>query len=98
MIPSTQRAVVISAPGGPEVLVENANWPVPQPLADGDVLIQVMAAGINRHDCNQRKAGPKHEPNPVPGLEAAGIIVAAGKKVPPQRVGERVIALTDGGA
>ena len=98
LIPSRQHAIVISAPGGPEVLLENASWPVPQPLADDDVLIQVMAAGINRHDCNQRKAGPKHEPNPVPGLEAAGIIVAVGKNVSRQRVGERVVALTDGGA
>jgi len=98
LIPSTQHAIVICAPGGPEVLVENANWPVPQPLTDDEVLIRVMAAGVNRHDCNQRKAGPKHEPNPVPGLEAAGVIVAVGRNVPQQRLGERVIALTDGGA
>lgn len=97
MIPNTQDAIVISAPGGPDVLRLDANWPVPA-LADDDVLIEVSAAGVNRHDCNQRKAGPKHEPNPVPGLECAGIIVACGKNVPPHRRGERVIALTDGGS
>lgn len=97
MIPTTQRAIVISAPGGPEVLLENERWPVPVP-GDSDVLIKVMAAGVNRHDCNQRKAGPAHEPNPVPGLEASGVIVACGKDVAPRRIGERVIALTDGGS
>ncbi len=98
MIPTTQRAIVISAPGGPDVLIENDHWPVPQLVDNNDVLIEVRAAGVNRHDCNQRKAGPAHEPNPVPGLEAAGVIVACGKSVPPQRLGERVIALTDGGS
>ena len=92
-----QQAVVISAPGGPDVLVVRDDWPVPV-LGDGDVLIDVMAAGVNRHDCNQRKAGPAHEPNPVPGLEAAGRIVACGRNVPTRRIGERVMALTDGGS
>jgi NADPH2:quinone reductase len=81
----------------PEVLVTKSNWPVPS-LGDDDVLIEVMAAGVNRHDCNQRKAGPGHEPNPVPGLEAAGRIVACGRNVPGHRIGEKVMALTDGGA
>ncbi|MBI1200962.1 MAG: zinc-binding dehydrogenase [Rhodopseudomonas sp.] len=97
MLPTTQSAIVIAAAGGPEVLTEQDRWPVPVPGAD-DVLIEVMAAGVNRHDCNQRKAGPRHEPNPVPGLEAAGRIVACGANVPRHRLGERVIALTDGGS
>jgi NADPH2:quinone reductase len=56
-----------------------------------------MAAGVNRHDCNQRAAGPDHNSNFVPGLEVAGVIVSVGKNVPQQCVGERMIALTDGG-
>ena len=72
MVPPYQRAIVISAPGGPDVLVEKSEWPVPRALGAHDVLIEVMAAGVNRHDCNQRRTGPAHEPNPVPGLEAAG--------------------------
>lgn len=92
-----QHAVVITAPGGPDVLVVKDDWPVPA-LGDDDVLIEIMAAGVNRHDCNQRRAGPSHEPNPVPGLEAAGRIVASGKNVPARRVGEAVMALTDGGS
>lgn len=94
-IPSRQRAVLITAAGGPEVLVPT-DWPVPQPGAD-DVLIKVAAAGINRHDVNQRAAGPTREPNPVPGLEVSGHIVACGANVPATRIGEAVIALTDGG-
>ena len=73
------------------------DWPLPV-LADDDVLIEVMAAGVNRHDCNQRRAGPAPEPNPVPGLEASGRIVACGKNIPAHRIGEKVMALTDGGS
>jgi NADPH2:quinone reductase len=62
-----------------------------------EVLIEIVAAGVNRHDCNQRKAGPAHEPNPVPGLEISRRIVACGSAVSTSRVGEKVIALTDGG-
>ena len=94
-IPQRQRAVVITAAGGPEVLVPS-DWPVPAPTPD-EVLIKVAAAGINRHDVHQRAAGPTREPNPVPGLEVSGRIVACGANVPRARLGERVIALTDGG-
>jgi NADPH:quinone reductase len=67
MVPPYQRAIVISAPGGPDVLVEKSEWPVPRALGAHDVLIEVMAAGVNRHDCNQRKTGPAHEPIPSQG-------------------------------
>lgn len=80
------------------MLVEQSDWPVPAELGPNDVLIEVAAAGVNRHDCNQRAAGPSREPNPVPGLEASGRIVACGANVPKSRLGEAVIALTDGGA
>lgn len=96
LLPDHQHAIVISAPGGPEVLELRQSWPVPQPGPE-EVLIEVVAAGINRHDCNQRRAGPAHEPNPVPGLEVAGRILACGSAVPVGRVGQEVVALTDGG-
>ncbi|WP_316165271.1 MULTISPECIES: NAD(P)H-quinone oxidoreductase [unclassified Bradyrhizobium] len=98
MIPEIQHAVIITAAGGPEVLFERFDWPVPAQLGPDDVLIEIAAAGINRHDCNQRAAGPSREPNPVPGLEASGRIVACGSNVAKERLGEAVIALTDGGA
>ncbi|MGJ5091227.1 NAD(P)H-quinone oxidoreductase [Bradyrhizobium oligotrophicum] len=97
MIPDDQRAVIITAAGGPEVLSERQDWPVPR-LGPDDVLIEVAAAGINRHDCNQRAAGPSREPNPIPGLEASGRIVACGADVSPERLGQAVMALTDGGS
>jgi len=96
-IPTRQRAIVITAAGGPDVLRLRDDWPVPVPGPD-EVLIKVAAAGINRHDCNQRAAGPAHEPNPVPGLEAAGNVVACGANVERKRLSEAVIALTDGGS
>ena len=98
MIQRFHRAVLITAPGGPEVLVEQQAWPVPLEIGPDEVLIEVAAAGVNRHDCNQRAAGPSREPNPVPGLEASGRIVVHGAHVPASRLGEAVIALTDGGA
>ena len=94
-IPLRHDAVVITAPGGPEVL-RLTTLPVPIP-GPGEALIEVAAAGVNRHDCNQRRAGPEYDPNPVPGLEVAGVIVALGDGVPQSRLGERVVALTEGG-
>ena len=94
-IPRQQRAVLITAAGGPEVLLLGT-VPVPVPGPE-EVLIKVAAAGVNRHDCNQRRAGPEYDPNPVPGLEVAGVIVALGSGVPRSRLGERVAALTHGG-
>jgi len=94
-VPLQHKAIVITAAGGPEVLrLETLPVPVPGP---DEVLIKVAAAGVNRHDCNQRRAGPKHDPNPARGLEVAGEIVALGSGVPQSRLGERVSALTQGG-
>lgn len=96
-LPSHQNAIVITAAGGPEVL-ELVERPVARPAA-GEVLIAVRAAGINRHDCHQRRAGPaRHPGNPVPGLESSGTIIAVGDGVSPSRIGEEVVALTDGGS
>ena len=78
-IPGQHDAVVITTPGGPEVL-RLATLPVPAP-APGEVLIKVAAAGVNRHDCHQRRAGPEYEiHNPVmagsrsarPAMEVCG--------------------------
>src|SRR5271166_1012293 len=93
-IPQQQKAVLITAAGGPEVL-RLGTFPVPVPGPE-EVLIKVAAAGVNWHDCNQRRAGPEYDPTPVPGLEVAGTIVALGSGVPRFRLGERVAALTQG--
>jgi NADPH2:quinone reductase len=90
-------AIEIEKPGGPEVL-RAVRVPVPEPRAD-EVLIKVAAAGVNRPDCLQR-AGHYPVPadaSPLPGLEVAGEVVAAGDHVDRWRVGDKVVALTHGG-
>ena len=94
-IPQKQEAALITAAGGPEVL-RLGTIPVPVPGPE-EVLVEVAAAGVNRHDRNQRRAGPEYDPNPVPGLEVAGTIVALGSVVPRSRLGERAAALTQSG-
>jgi len=94
-IPETQKAVIIAAAGGPDVL-QVSSQPVPKPGV-GQVLIKVAAAGVNRHDCNQRQAGPVYGGSPIPGLEVSGHIVAAGDAVSKSREGEHVCALVQGG-
>jgi NADPH2:quinone reductase len=94
-VPQEQHAVFITAPGGPDVL-QMRRTAVPMP-GDDEVLIRVRAAGVNRHDCNQRRPGAPPAPRAKPRHEVAGIIAAAGRAVPGSRIGERVCALTDGG-
>ena len=90
-----QTVIRITAAGGPEVLLPEA-VPVPRPR-DGEVLIAVKAAGVNRHDCNQRRRGPGPEHSDVPGLEVAGVVVGVGHGVAAALMGQPVCALTDGG-
>jgi NADPH2:quinone reductase len=64
------------------------------------VLIRVQATGVNRPDVAQRKGEypPPPGASPVIGLEAAGEVVAAGPEAGPWKVGDKVCALTNGGA
>ncbi|WP_188668920.1 NAD(P)H-quinone oxidoreductase [Tersicoccus solisilvae] len=91
------KAIEIQSPGGPESLVLT-DQPDPQPVP-GDVVIDVVAAGINRADVNQRKG---HYPPPpgeseLPGLEVSGTISALGAGVDGFAVGDEVCALLAGG-
>jgi NADPH:quinone reductase len=95
-LPKTQCCAVITAPGGPEVLRFKKGFPVAAPGPD-EVLIHVAAAGVNRHDCNQRRRGPSPEHSDVPGLEVSGHIIDCGQNVSRERIGRPVMALTDGG-
>ena len=90
------KAVIAHEPGGPEVL-HGVERPVPTPEA-GEVLIRVAAAGVNRPDLMQR-SGASIAPGvtDVLGLEAAGIVVAAGPGVDEFAPGDRVMALLNGG-
>ena len=96
-LPSTMKAVEISAPGAPEVL-KATERPVPQPKA-GEVLVKVAAAGVNGPDIMQRKGLYPAPPgaSDLPGLEISGEIVAIGDGVQRWKVGDKVAALTNGG-
>jgi putative PIG3 family NAD(P)H quinone oxidoreductase len=94
------RAVVITAPGGPEVLsVKDAAAP-PTPAADR-VLVRVMAAALNRADILQRMGrypAPAGHSQEIPGLEFAGEVAAVGPEVKRWKAGDRVFGITGGGA
>jgi NADPH:quinone reductase len=92
------KATVITQPGEPGVLQLQER---PMPLAgDGEVLIKVMAAGVNRPDVAQRKGSypaPPGAPADIPGLEVAGVIEQCGPLVKRWRPGDKVCALISGG-
>ena len=96
-IPSTMRAIEITEPGGPEVL-RIGERPVPEPR-EGEVLIKVAAAGINRPDVMQRTGmyPPPPGASDIPGLEIAGTVVALGPEASGVQEGDSVCALVTGG-
>lgn len=97
-LPAAMTCVEIKTPGGPEALVP-ATRPVPLPK-EGELLIKVSAAGVNRPDLAQR-AGTYPPPpgaSDLPGLEAAGTVAALGTGVADWKVGDQVCALTPGGS
>src|SRR4051794_7232630 len=91
------RAIVVDVPGGPEALVEAD---VPDPVAGpGEVVLEVVAAGVNRADLLQRQG---HYPPPAgapewPGLECSGRVIAVGEGVTDWSVGDEACALLSGG-
>jgi putative PIG3 family NAD(P)H quinone oxidoreductase len=96
-VPDTMQAIDPAAAGGPEVLVPVCRT-VPAPR-DGEVLVRVAAAGVNRPDVMQRQGlypPPPGAPSTL-GLEIAGEVVALGEGVDPGRLGTRVCALVAGG-
>ena len=91
------RAVVITEPGGPEVL-KVQEVPDPEP-AGGEVLVDVTATAINRADLSQRQ-GNYSAPagaSPYLGVECSGTIAALGEGVTGWHVGDEVCALLSGG-
>ena len=91
------RFINISEPGEPEVL-EIKEGEAPDP-AQGEVLIRVCAAGVNRPDVMQRQGlyDPPPGASPILGLEVSGEVVATGDDVSTFSVSDRVCALTNGG-
>lgn len=96
-LPETMRQIRYGAAGGPEVIgIETV--PVPAP-GQGQVLIEVVAAGINRPDIMQRSGNypPPKGATAVPGLEVAGRIVALGDGADGLAIGDEVCALVISG-
>jgi NADPH:quinone reductase len=93
------RALIITRPGGPEVL-SVVDRPKPQPRGD-EILVRVSAAGVNRADILQREGhypAPDDSPQDIPGLEYSGVIEALGPDVKTRKAGQRVFGLVGGGA
>jgi putative PIG3 family NAD(P)H quinone oxidoreductase len=91
------RAIEIRGKGGPEVL-HLADRPVPR-IGPGEVLLRVVAAGVNRPDVQQRKGlyPPPPGVTDIPGLDVAGIVEEVAPDVAWPRSGEAVCALVSGG-
>jgi NADPH:quinone reductase len=95
MLPATMIAIAIEGGAGPASALHAVQVPLPTPR-DGEILIRVRAAGVNRPDLLQR--GGNYPPPPgapqTLGLEVAGeVVVASGR----WREGDRVCALLGGG-
>ena len=90
-------AITIEQPGGPEALLW-AEVPDPTP-GEGEVVVEVTAAGVNRADLMQRQGHYPPPPGVPPylGLECSGVIIEVGPGVTDHHVGERVCALLAGG-
>ncbi len=95
-LPQTMQFIEVAQPGGPEAM-QLASGPVPQP-GEGEVLVHVAAAGVNRPDVQQRKGAYPPPPGASPhlGLEVAGEVAAVGPGVT-MAVGEKVCGLANGG-
>lgn len=104
-IPRTMQAVQLVGHGGPEMLVWRDDLPVPRPGA-GEVLVRVLAAGVNMTDINTRKGwygaegraagwgGELAFPR-IQGSDLCGRVVALGDGVTGLPLGARVICPTN---
>ncbi|MEM7499582.1 MAG: NAD(P)H-quinone oxidoreductase [Pseudomonadota bacterium] len=92
------RVIEAAEPGGPEVL-KLASRAVQEPGA-GQVLVKVTAAGVNGPDLKQRRGDypPPPGASDLMGLEVSGEVVALGQGASRWQVGDRICALTNGGA
>jgi NADPH2:quinone reductase len=96
-VPVEMTVIEIAAPGGPEEL-KLGRRPTPHP-GEGEVLVRVAAAGVNRPDVMQRQG--RYPPPPgasdIPGLEISGEVATLGSHVSGIAIGDRVTALLPGG-
>ncbi len=96
-LPHDMSVIEIAEPGGPEQLISGRR-PMPVP-GEGEVLVRVAAAGVNRPDVMQRQG--RYPPPPgasdIPGLEISGEVVALGPHASGVAIGDRITALVPGG-
>src|SRR5260370_4047264 len=96
-LPAQMTVIGISKPGGPEVLLpETRAVPVPGP---GEILVKVLAAGVNRPDVAQRSGAypPPPGASDLPGLEISGEVVAVGSGANKHKLRDKVMSLVAGG-
>ena len=97
MLPSKMKTVEMSGFGQPDVLqIGERDLPI---IAESEVLVRVIAAGVNGPDLVQRRG---HYPPPkgasdLLGLEVSGEVVAVGAQVSEWSIGDHICALTNGG-
>ncbi|MBO0144592.1 zinc-binding dehydrogenase [Agrobacterium sp. Ap1] len=96
----TMLALVMDAPGGPEVLkVREIAKPK---IGPSDVLVRIRAAGINPADWQNRKSGERHDPgaeigsSTILGIDGVGVVDEIGQAVNGVMVGDEVWYI-DGG-
>ncbi|WP_372268129.1 alcohol dehydrogenase family protein [Vibrio gallaecicus] len=103
-IPNTMKGLQLVGHGGSEMLEFNELIPVPQ-LSGNDVLVRVMAAGVNNTDINTRIgwyskgddsddaswSGEAIKFPRIQGADVCGIIAAVGDNISQERIGERVL-------
>jgi putative PIG3 family NAD(P)H quinone oxidoreductase len=96
-VPAEMTVTEIAAPGGPDQL-KSARRPTPKP-GEGEVLVRVAAAGVNRPDVMQRQGRypPPAGASDIPGLEVAGEVVALGAGASGVALGDKITALLPGG-
>jgi NADPH:quinone reductase len=93
------RAVLITQPGGVEVL-QPGDVADPVPGAN-QIRVRVRATAVNRADLMQRRGNypaPAGWPADIPGLEYAGVVDACGAGVTRWQGGERVMGIVGGGS
>jgi NADPH:quinone reductase len=97
VLPSQMTFIATDGAGAPEVM-KPATGPLPVPKPD-EILIRVLAAGVNRPDIAQRQGSypPPPGASPILGLEVSGEVAAAGNAVTKWKIGDLVCALTNGG-
>src|SRR5258707_3716820 len=96
-LPAKMTVIGINKPGGPEVLLpETRSVPVP---GRGEILVKVLAAGVNRPDVAQRSGAypPPPGASDLPGLEVAGEVVAVGAGAVRHKLGDKGMSLVAGG-